>query len=92
MPAKFDANEFLAFVKSKPADEAYDWFSITGCAMHQFLVARGFPVSTTGRWDWADTGGDFHPIPDIAHESASVTPYTFGSLASRLEAALAKGA
>jgi len=74
-------HQALAYFRSKPADEGYDFFNPSRCALSQFGRDLGFP----------------HLIcPDSLEGTVSNrmalaladSPYTFGALADRLEKAL----
>lgn len=92
------AHQFLTFCRSKPADEKYNYGLNCGCAYFQFLESAGYPVKRVGGWDWTDVDGKDHPIPEPLlrtneqGESPLVFGDTFGGLADRLEAHLAKAA
>jgi hypothetical protein len=66
--------EFLAFCRSKPAEEVYDFTDPEGCAVAQF----GYPGLPSSDID-AKFGAEF------ANTLASL-PNTFGALTARLEA------
>jgi hypothetical protein len=78
------ANQFLAFCRSKPADEVYDFYNIYDCACGQF----GQELSLLK--DDEPIGGSEALI--ILHSRVMgplhAQPWTFGALTTRLEAAL----
>lgn len=72
-------DQFLAFCKSKKADEAYDYMDIQNCACGQFATSLGW-------------GGDEEDSLRTSVETrfsalACTHPRTFGSLADRLSSA-----
>lgn len=80
--------QFTDWVRTKPADEAYDYENISGCAMYCFLKAAGYPVEVCGGYgDWWDIHGTRHLVA-LPPSALSAEPRTFGALADRL----AKGA
>ncbi len=70
-------HQFLDFAASKPADEEYDWSDIDNCALVQFEKHIGVDFGLSA------TGGRFEHI-------ACDEPHTFGALATRLRAEIAK--
>jgi len=68
---------FLAFCRSKPADEAYPAYDASCCALAQF----GFPGID---YFTAQQAG----IPEEVYFEAAFSPSTFGALADRLEAVI----
>jgi hypothetical protein len=86
--ADFTIADVLAWARTKPADESYPYYDTCGCALHQFLVARGLPVRLTGGGGyWVDTSGRSHQA-DVPFDVLANTPHTFGALAERIEALL----
>ena len=74
MTAPFDLQGFIAFCRSKPADEAYPSLLSTQCALAQF----GFPGLASV--DCTEVG-----VPPAVYRAAVLLgPFTFGALASRL--------
>ena len=81
---------FVAWLRTKPAGEEYDWPSWSDCACTQYALAMG-TVSV-----------DFvlaphSPVPsrnldvgfeDVIEKLAAVRPWTFGALRERAERAL----
>lgn len=75
-PAPFSAPDFLAFCRSKPAGEVYDWLDAHKCACGQFATSLG--------WS-GDLDCDFRfEIERRLGGFAIDHPRTFGALASRL--------
>lgn len=83
-------DQFLTFCRSKPADEGYDYIHNDECAFGLFLTASGYSerpmVASDG---WRDNAGVDHPLP-FDDDILSEEPWTFGALADRLEAAIAR--
>jgi hypothetical protein len=77
----FSVEEFLAWVRTKPASAQYNYYSTCGCALGQFCEANGF--------DWAGNGKTFRARNNLEtayREQLNGFPWTFGALAARLEA------
>jgi hypothetical protein len=73
----FTVADVLAFVRSKPADEAYVYTDLDNCALAQFVLQAGFDLH----------GEERHALERGEIGTASSrSPLTFGALASRLEA------
>ena len=90
-------HQALAYFRSKPADEEYNFSSTTNCAMCQFLRDTGYPVAGAGGDYWRDTNHEKHDLPSSLTSwdrggsgVLSSEPWTFGALADRLAAELAK--
>jgi hypothetical protein len=82
----FTVAEFLAWVRTKPADEEYDYYSACGCALGQFC-------GVTGR-NWFGDYAAFNArnVFEVAYREQLVAePQTFGALASRLETIAYRG-
>lgn len=82
---------FLAWAKTKPADEEYSYMDNCGCAYAQFLIATDrAKAPNVGGSEWSDEEGDGRgiPIPRALVNSLVRFPDAFGALASRVEAAL----
>ncbi|QIG70705.1 hypothetical protein EVB91_154 [Rhizobium phage RHph_I1_18] len=86
--------EFLAFCKSKPADERYSYVSTSGCAFAQFLK-HNHPrnhVNVGPNWYFLGTSHVPRHLP-VAIADAVAGPfhegfpgsYTFGQVVERLE-------
>jgi hypothetical protein len=71
--------QFRDFAASKPADEAYNYEDMHGCAIAQFREHLGITSCLWAR-NWRDMDFDF----------AFPRPWTFSALATRLNKALAK--
>jgi hypothetical protein len=82
--------QFAAWVRTKPEDGAYEYSDHCGCAMHQFLVAAGYPVRHVWAHHWVDTSGREHwfdgGLGSRLGEAVRNTPHNFGALAKRLAA------
>jgi hypothetical protein len=88
----FSLSEILAWARMKPADEAYRFSNIRGCALFQFLSERGLPVAQAGVTGWLDHDDNWHDIGEgevLEGGVLSRSPTTFGAFADRLEKALA---
>ncbi len=100
------SHQFLAYCRSKPADGAYDYGDICGCAFALFVRESGIcDDATVGSVSWGSPGEE-RPFPaavDAALNNPTSTVVrfelpvsargtTFGALADRLEAALSGGA
>lgn len=84
-------HQFLAFCRSKPADEGYNFADTCGCAFGQFLSATGIcETPYVGGFTWGNAPGDKHPLPSAVAGALVGYPWTFGALTTRLEAALAE--
>ena len=77
------SHQFLTFCRSKPADEAYNFYALSynskGCAVTQFTATLGHKAGS-------DLWCNLH---DRVEDLVVNRPWTFGALADRLEAALA---
>lgn len=84
--------QFLAFAKAKPADEAYNAGDWDNCAVAQFVRAQGADY-TTHAFNYAE-GDSFYNYPLVVETAAFVHApnNTWGSLVERLEAFKAAGA
>lgn len=71
---------FLAFCRSKPADEEYNFWSFGHCACAQYAKSAGMLKSdeTIGASD------DAIKLHDLIGGTLVVRPWTFGALAERL--------
>jgi hypothetical protein len=85
------AHQFLTFCRSKPADLEYTYEAPCGCAFYLFLSESGYPVRSVIPNFWSDHRGDYHRFPETIEKAVQVDPWSFGALADRLEAALARG-
>jgi hypothetical protein len=87
-------HQFLAWCRSKPADEEYDYTKSRGCAFYQFLVAGKFPVQCVIPNGWFDQDGNEHPITPVIQ--VALRPLggdycdSFGALADRVERQIAE--
>ena len=75
----FTVAEFLDWVRTKPADEAYDYSSLDNCAISQFARYAGFELHGEERNLFESGAGGM---------AACLKPNTFGALATRLQALL----
>lgn len=85
-------HQFLDWLRSKPADESYDYEDCTGCAFTQFLIASGYasePSCSAGIWRDKAKGEKIgaHTVP-FDDDVLVCWPWTFGAAADRLERAL----
>lgn len=80
--------QFAEWVRTKPADEEYDFYRVggeeCGCAVTQFVTAQGLDSLSDGYPLWVK----IHAPLDGA---LRLEPHTFGALAGRLDVALARG-
>lgn len=97
--AGFDANAFLAFCRSKPADEVYAYFNPTCCALSQYGRERlGYASPRAGAdyvFDGQNRDSDRYgpsrvECPRVVADAITNGRLCFGALADRLEAALAE--
>ena len=80
----FSIPQFLAWARTKPADERYDYWDTRNCAMCQFLRDRGLPVRAAGGdGGWEDADEQWHEAPQRIPLAAE--PHTYGALVTRLE-------
>jgi len=88
----FTAEDFLAFCKSKPSEEAYDYVDDQRCALAQFLRSIGREDVSVGSHGFSDhtTGRDDQPIPDTIYRALRSLDNTFGELALRMEGELSR--
>ena len=96
----FTVAEFLDWVRTKPADEAYDYNDPSDCAICQFLRDAGRcdrpSVGTTvwNRLGHLFDGGPTYTLPahvskaSMGRDEDAVSDWTFGALATRLQALL----
>lgn len=82
------SHQFLDFCRSKPADEEYDYLRSSVCAFYQFAVANGIPDPVRSSYSYGLFNGP--EIPAALNGAIRVRPWTYGALASRLEAELVK--
>jgi hypothetical protein len=94
----FTVAEFLAWVRTKPADERYEYCDPGNCALCGFLRETGRAKEPRvspylSDWDptagWRENGEDYsarRPYPIILESELSACDDTFGALAARLEA------
>jgi hypothetical protein len=87
----FTVADVLAFARSKPADEAYDYEDPCCCALGQFIRdALGTDDYCLGNLTVA-IGGVCRPIPSTLHKALRFGDWTFGALVKRLEAIAYRG-
>lgn len=94
----FTLADVLAWARTKPADETYEFFDACGCAMGQFLLAAGIarrPHVDLNRWqEGSGEDAQQHHFDERAHKAAhnnfERSGWTFGAFADRLEKALSK--
>lgn len=67
--------QFIAFCRSKPADEEYDFWDCEHCAVYQFLGQSFGSISSQM----------YLRVSAATYEAAAYEPYTFGALTDRLE-------
>jgi hypothetical protein len=95
----FTIADVLAWARTKPADETYDYVSNFHCALAQFLKATGRSVyPMVGPYDWDDYADETmrpplgtYPLSDalnsaVSDEGSFPKDCTFGGLVKRLEA------
>lgn len=83
-PDQITTQDFLAWCKTKPADERYNYLNDQTCAFAQYLRARGINFRYVDGYEWRDTSGHVHPIGEPL-ETLLVRASTFGALATRIE-------
>lgn len=73
-------DQFIAFCRSKPADEGYDFDDVSRCACGQFFDFMGL--------DWGGNAFDLRMKMERDYGQILLAePTSFGALASRLEKA-----
>ena len=92
----FSVADVLAWARTKPADERYDYGDPSDCALCHFLIVTGRAVDpSVGPWIserltgyWQDCAGDNakHPYPRGLEPALSTSPHRYGALVKRLEA------
>jgi hypothetical protein len=84
----FTVADVLAWARTRPADEAYEYVDGRNCAMCQFLRGTGRAAEPRVGFGWRDGDGAEHPLPwnlcSAAFGDGGKT--TFGGLVKRLEA------
>ena len=80
----FSLADVLAWARTKPADEAYDYCSSHRCALAQFGIATGRPHLV------GPDGTDLLLQRPILNNALAESTLTFGALVDRLEQALAR--
>jgi hypothetical protein len=78
--ADFTIADVLAWARTKPADEAYDYFNCRECALAQFSRHIGLPTFNPRR-------SEMEQYKNLG-EHLIAEPKTFGALAGRLAALL----
>jgi hypothetical protein len=83
----FTVADVLAWARTKPAGERYDYCSNGECATAQFLLDRGEPLAGVRDACWRDTSDKLHRLP-AGLNAATIGDFnwTFGALVKRLEA------
>lgn len=79
---------FRDFCASKPADEAYDYYNIVGCALYQYGKAIGLDIDSAGNANLTLRGGANIYLLPTNSETVGEAPWTFGALTDRLTARL----
>lgn len=89
----FDIPEFLAWARTKPADETYSYVNTTSCALGQFLRETGRARhALVGGYSWTPWlffglfPGRERAIPPAL--ATALVGRSFGALVTRLEALL----
>jgi hypothetical protein len=80
--------QFTDWVRSKPADEAYDYSDVLNCALCQFLRETGMakaPLVGGYRWTEDDAETGWHYFDVKLDDAVCAGPHTFGALAERLQ-------
>lgn len=72
----------LAWLRTMPPDDKYDYASQSKCACAQFLKSQGFRDVWAGGWTVA-VDGERHNIPLQIQEAVEDGPYTFGDALAR---------
>lgn len=86
MKPQLTIEALIEFCERKPADEAYDVFDVSNCAIAQFGKSIGFKGSS-GTFMLVDEAGRHAQIAGFKRAGMYRTPWTFGALAARLRAA-----
>jgi hypothetical protein len=87
----FTIADVLAWARTKPADEVYNYADFRNCAICQFLKETGRcadPAVTGSRWRCRSRGGRIYASFDKRINAAANGPRykdTFGELVERLE-------
>lgn len=93
MATGFTIADVLAWARTKPADEEYEYCSNDNCAVAQFLKETGRSKEpSVDPFFWTDNRGKerrIDPLIDDAATPPSMTKQTFGEFAKRLELASA---
>src|SRR4249919_1111481 len=89
----FTLADVLAWARSKPADEAYDYGDFKNCAVCRFLRDSGRcddPAVSSNHWRDRKRrdGGGHHYFDNRIRLAAKEYPTTFDAFADRLEKAL----
>jgi hypothetical protein len=86
----FTVADVLAWARTKPADEVYDYGNPGDCALCQFLKETGQTRQggSIGERYWTDLTGKVRYIPTDLNAAADGggAEWTFGALVKRLEA------
>lgn len=91
--ADFTIADVLAWARTKPADEAYDYCSNGHCAIAQFLIETGRSAAPRVGGNLYDKGAPWQDhnnqrrwiAPAIASAASDLRDETFGAFAKRLE-------
>lgn len=82
-------HQFLAWCRSKPADEEFVYGDIYNCAFAQFLKESGICADPrVGGTYWSDRSiknAPNHELPKKLCVALLTPPFAFGSLAERVE-------
>jgi hypothetical protein len=94
--ADFTIADVLAWARTKPADERYDYTASSNCALCQFLRETGRGVNPSvgpDGWSGGERGGNYKLLPaginnavqDVDSDAPRTVGWTFGELVKRLE-------
>lgn len=87
----FTIADVLAWARTKPANERYDYCSNGQCALAQFLRATGRAADPqVVSWAWQDGWSEYQPLPNGAAWAANHGPDTFGNFVKNLETLVPK--
>jgi hypothetical protein len=82
----FTLESLIAWLKTKPANERYNYAFHDSCMIAQYLTDMGYrnvSVGACGRWDADGASGDLVQFAAIAIARARCTEWTFGAALKR---------